>query len=80
MIMSLDWPAAGRVTVNGRLYAEHPAPPREVGALLEARAVHTGRSAYHHLLALAAAAGRSCGTRRAAARAGSPPAAARPDG
>jgi ABC-2 type transport system ATP-binding protein len=41
------------VLVNGRRYAEHTAPLREVGALLEARAVHTGRSAYHHLLALA---------------------------
>jgi ABC-2 type transport system ATP-binding protein len=57
MIMGLDRPAAGRVTVNGRPYAEHPAPLREVGALLEARAVHTGRSAYHHLLALAATTG-----------------------
>ncbi|HEY2286398.1 MAG TPA: ATP-binding cassette domain-containing protein [Streptosporangiaceae bacterium] len=57
MIMSLDRPDAGRVTVNGRPYAEHAAPLREVGALLEARAVHTGRSAYHHLLALAATTG-----------------------
>ncbi len=43
--------------VNGRRYAEHPAPLREVGALLEARAFHPGRSAYHHLLALAATGG-----------------------
>jgi ABC-2 type transport system ATP-binding protein len=41
------------VTVNGKRYAEHQAPLHEVGALLEARSVHTGRSAYHHLLALA---------------------------
>ncbi|WP_027942275.1 ABC transporter ATP-binding protein [Amycolatopsis taiwanensis] len=53
MIMGLDAPTSGTVTVNGRRYADHPAPLREVGALLEARAVHTGRSAYHHLLALA---------------------------
>ncbi|MGH3275386.1 MAG: ABC transporter ATP-binding protein, partial [Streptosporangiaceae bacterium] len=57
MILGLDRPTAGRVTVNGRPYAEHAAPLREVGALLEARAVHTGRSAYHHLLAQAATTG-----------------------
>ncbi len=54
MILGLDAPSAGVVTVNGRLYAEHPAPLQEVGALLEARAIHTGRSARNHLLALAA--------------------------
>src|SRR5215475_6616061 len=53
MITGLDAPTSGDVTVNGRHYAEHRAPLWEVGALLEARAVHTGRSAYHHLLALA---------------------------
>ena len=53
MIMGLDAPTSGNVTVNGKHYAEHTAPLREVGALLEARAVHTGRSAYNHLLALA---------------------------
>jgi len=53
MVMGLDAPTSGEVTVNGRRYAEHRAPLREVGALLDARAVHTGRSAYHHLLALA---------------------------
>jgi ABC-2 type transport system ATP-binding protein len=57
MIMGLDAPTAGSVTVNGRPYAEHAAPLREVGALLEARAIHTGRSAYSHLLALAATTG-----------------------
>jgi ABC-2 type transport system ATP-binding protein len=57
MIMGLDRPTAGRVTVNGRAYADHAAPLAEVGALLEARAVHTGRSAYNHLLALAATTG-----------------------
>jgi ABC-2 type transport system ATP-binding protein len=53
MIMGLDAPTSGEVTVNGKHYAEHRAPLREVGGLLEARAVHTGRSAYNHLLALA---------------------------
>jgi ABC-2 type transport system ATP-binding protein len=54
MILGLDQPTSGTVTVNGRAYAEHPAPLGEVGALLEAKAVHTSRSAYHHLRALAA--------------------------
>lgn len=53
LILGLDAPDGGRVTVNGRCYRDHPAPLREVGALLEARSVHTGRSAFHHLLALA---------------------------
>jgi ABC-2 type transport system ATP-binding protein len=53
MILGLDKPTRGEVTVNGRRYAQHSAPLHEVGALLEAKAVHTGRSAYHHLLALA---------------------------
>ncbi|MGZ6826421.1 MAG: ABC transporter ATP-binding protein [Mycobacteriales bacterium] len=53
MVVGLDAPTAGTVTVNGRPYREHRAPLREVGALLEARSVHSGRSAYHHLLALA---------------------------
>jgi ABC-2 type transport system ATP-binding protein len=57
MILGLDAPTAGSVTVNGRPYAEHAAPLREAGALLEARAVHTGRSARDHLLALAATTG-----------------------
>ncbi|NKX55609.1 ABC transporter ATP-binding protein [Arthrobacter mobilis] len=54
MIMGLDDPTAGRVTVNGRPYAQHKAPLREVGALLDAKAVHTSRSAWHHLRAMAA--------------------------
>jgi ABC-2 type transport system ATP-binding protein len=41
------------VKVNGTHYRDHPAPLHEVGALLEARSVHTGRSAYNHLLSLA---------------------------
>ena len=53
LIIGLDRPTAGTVTVNGKLYRDFPAPLREVGALLEARAVHPGRSAYNHLLALA---------------------------
>ncbi|QUQ62612.1 ABC transporter ATP-binding protein [Kutzneria sp. CA-103260] len=53
MILGLDRPTSGDVLVNGKHYAEHAAPLREVGALLEAKAVHTGRSAYHHLLAMA---------------------------
>ena len=53
LILGLDRPTTGTVTVNGKRYREHAAPLHEVGALLEARAVHTGRSAYNHLLALA---------------------------
>jgi len=53
LILGLDAPTDGDVTVNGRHYRDHPAPLHEVGALLEARSVHTGRSAYNHLLALA---------------------------
>jgi len=53
LILGLDRPTAGTVTVNGKAYRDFPAPLHEVGALLEARAVHTGRSAYNHLLALA---------------------------
>ncbi|MDP5226852.1 MULTISPECIES: ATP-binding cassette domain-containing protein [Arthrobacter] len=54
MIMGLDRPSAGHVTVNGKPFAQHKAPLREVGALLDAKAVHTGRSAYNHLRAIAA--------------------------
>jgi ABC-2 type transport system ATP-binding protein len=57
MIVGLDAPTSGDVTVNGKHYAEHSAPLQEVGALLEAKAVHTGRSAYNHLLAMAATTG-----------------------
>jgi ABC-2 type transport system ATP-binding protein len=53
LILGLDAATAGDVTVNGKHYREHAAPLHEVGALLEARSVHTGRSAYNHLLALA---------------------------
>ena len=53
LILGLDAPSSGTATVNGKHYRDHPAPMHEVGVLLEARSVHTGRSAYHHLLALA---------------------------
>jgi ABC-2 type transport system ATP-binding protein len=53
MIMGLDNPDAGKVTVNGRPYRDLPWPLREVGGLLEARSVHPGRSAFNHLWALA---------------------------
>jgi ABC-2 type transport system ATP-binding protein len=53
LILGLDYPAAGTVTVNGLPYPKLASPMREVGALLDARAVHGGRSAYNHLLCLA---------------------------
>ena len=53
MILGLDSPSAGTVTTNGQLYAQLSSPMREVGALLEARAVHGGRSARNHLRCLA---------------------------
>jgi ABC-2 type transport system ATP-binding protein len=57
LILGLDAPTRGSVTVNGKPYREHAAPLREVGALLEARSVHPGRSAHNHLLALAQTSG-----------------------
>jgi ABC-2 type transport system ATP-binding protein len=53
MIIGLDAPTSGTVTVNGRRYAAHAAPLQEVGALLEARSIHPGRSAFDHLMAQA---------------------------
>ncbi len=53
LILGLDAPTSGSVTVNGRPYASYHRPLLEVGALLEARTFHGGRSAYHHLLCLA---------------------------
>ena len=53
LILGLDYPSAGTVTVNGRPYAALPAPMQQVGALLDAGAVHGGRTARHHLLGLA---------------------------
>ena len=57
LILGLDAPDAGSVTVNGRPYASCRRPLFEVGALLEARSFHGGRSAYNHLLCLAASNG-----------------------
>jgi ABC-2 type transport system ATP-binding protein len=53
LIVGLDKPTTGSVTVNGRRYRDLRAPLCEVGTMLEARAIHTGRSAYNHLLAMA---------------------------
>jgi len=53
LILGLDAPTSGTVRVNGCAYRELSAPLHEVGAMLEAHAIHTGRSAYNHLLALA---------------------------
>jgi ABC-2 type transport system ATP-binding protein len=53
MIIGLDAPTSGSVVVNGRRYAEHVAPLHEVGALLEAKSIHPGRTAFNHLLAQA---------------------------
>lgn len=57
MILGLDAPTSGTATVGGRPCREHPVPLRAVGALLDAGAVLPSRSAYHHLLALAASNG-----------------------
>src|SRR3981081_4596894 len=52
LMLGLDRPTQGWTTANGQSYRDRAAPRREVGAILEARAIHTGRSAYTHLLAL----------------------------
>ena len=52
-ILGLDYPNEGTVTIDGKVYGNLAFPMREVGALLEAKAVHGGRSAYNHLLCLA---------------------------
>jgi ABC-2 type transport system ATP-binding protein len=57
MILGLAAPDAGTVTVNGHRYERSPAPMHEVGALLDARAVHGSRRAYDHLRCLAASNG-----------------------
>ena len=53
MVMGLDHPDSGTVTIDGRRFRDLRWPLREVGALLEAKAIHPGRSAYNHLLAMA---------------------------
>jgi ABC-2 type transport system ATP-binding protein len=53
MIVGLDTPTSGRVTIDGKRFVAMANPMREVGALLDAKAIHGGRSAYHHLLCLA---------------------------
>ena len=52
-ILGLDYADEGTVTVDGKVYPDLAYPMREVGALLDAKAVHGGRSAYNHLLCLA---------------------------
>ncbi|HUX03640.1 MAG TPA: ATP-binding cassette domain-containing protein [Acidimicrobiales bacterium] len=54
IILGLDYATKGRATINGKRYADLQTPLREVGALLEAKAVHPGRTARNHLRALAA--------------------------
>ncbi|ATW50619.1 ABC transporter ATP-binding protein [Streptomyces xantholiticus] len=53
MILGLDRPTSGQVTIGGRPFRQLPNAPRQVGALLDAKAVHGGRSARNHLLSLA---------------------------
>jgi ABC-2 type transport system ATP-binding protein len=53
LILGLDRPDGGTATINGKPYHDLPNPLRTVGALLEARSVHTGRTAFNHLLFLA---------------------------
>ncbi|HEX4656246.1 MAG TPA: ATP-binding cassette domain-containing protein, partial [Streptosporangiaceae bacterium] len=57
LLLGLDRPNSGRAVIDGKPYQDLPAPLRAVGALLEAQAVHKGRSAYNHLLCLAQAQG-----------------------
>src|ERR1700683_2940233 len=53
LILALDRPTAGRVTIDGKPFDRAEQPMRRVGALLDAKAMHGGRSAYNHLLCLA---------------------------
>jgi ABC-2 type transport system ATP-binding protein len=53
LILGLDQPSSGEVTVNGKPFRSSGTPMRDVGALLDAKAMHGGRSAYNHLLCLA---------------------------
>ena len=60
MILGLDHPTSGSATINGVPYSQLHDPLQQVGALLEARAIHTGRTAHNHLLALS----QTCGLPR----------------
>jgi ABC-2 type transport system ATP-binding protein len=53
MILGLDTPSGGQVTIDGKRFNQLDNPMREVGALLDAKAIHGGRTAYNHLLCLA---------------------------
>jgi ABC-2 type transport system ATP-binding protein len=53
LILGLDRPTAGEAFVGGRAYKSYRRPMHAIGALLEASAIHPGRSAYHHLTWLA---------------------------
>src|SRR6059036_404883 len=53
VMLGLDAPTSGTARINGEDYRELTAPLHEIEAMLEARAIHTGRSAYNHLLAMA---------------------------
>ncbi|HEY9438746.1 MAG TPA: ABC transporter ATP-binding protein [Streptomyces sp.] len=57
MMLGLDRPTSGHVTIGGHAFRSLPNAPRQVGALLDAKAVHGGRSARNHLLSLAQLAG-----------------------
>ncbi|WP_371524891.1 ATP-binding cassette domain-containing protein [Streptomyces sp. NBC_01283] len=57
LVLGLDAPTRGRVTVAGHRYGELRAPLRTVGSLLDAKGVHGGRTAYQHLAGLAASNG-----------------------
>src|SRR5262249_59464836 len=53
LLLGLARPRSGTATIDGKRYSQLPRPLETVGALLEAKAMHTGRSAYNHLLFLA---------------------------
>ena len=72
MALSGELPRPGTARIGGKQYASLACPMREVGALLDAKAVHGGRSAYNHLLCLAQ-------TKPAQAAGGRGPRARRPD-
>ncbi|MDR0432222.1 MAG: ATP-binding cassette domain-containing protein, partial [Bifidobacteriaceae bacterium] len=57
IILGLDRPTSGEALVDGRPFADAPAPLRKIGAILDAKATHPGRSAYDHLSAIAATGG-----------------------